>query len=154
MYHSSPKRSQIATFMGPTWGPPGSCRPQMGPMLDPRTLRSGVSFVRSVSDLRSMVVTAFLYSSSCSTGPCYNGAYLFINSSSTSDAMCQGTHHWLEQRFLGTKPLCKILLISQRRLIHIYNDTPAIFVQENLQYCGDFIWVFLSIWESFMGPLT
>ena len=25
--------SQIAWFMGPTWGPPGSCRPQVGPML-------------------------------------------------------------------------------------------------------------------------
>ena len=25
--------SLIATFMGPTWGPPGSCRPQMGPIL-------------------------------------------------------------------------------------------------------------------------
>ena len=24
---------QIAKFMGPTRGPPGSCRPQMGPML-------------------------------------------------------------------------------------------------------------------------
>ena len=24
--------SQRAKFMGPTWGPPGSCRPQMGPM--------------------------------------------------------------------------------------------------------------------------
>ena len=23
--------SQITKFMGPTWGPPGSCRPQMGP---------------------------------------------------------------------------------------------------------------------------
>ena len=27
--------------MGPTWGPPGSCRPQMGPMLIPWTLLSG-----------------------------------------------------------------------------------------------------------------
>ena len=27
--------SQIAKFMGQTWGPPGSCRPQMGPMLAP-----------------------------------------------------------------------------------------------------------------------
>ena len=35
--------SQIAKFMGPTWGPPGSCRPQMGPMLAPLTLLSGVS---------------------------------------------------------------------------------------------------------------
>ena len=25
--------TQIAKFMGPTWGPPGSCRLQMGPML-------------------------------------------------------------------------------------------------------------------------
>ena len=35
---------QIARFMGPTWGPPGSCRPQMGPMLTPRTLLSGSEF--------------------------------------------------------------------------------------------------------------
>ena len=33
---------QIAKFMGPTWGPPGSCRPQMGPMLVPWTLLSGL----------------------------------------------------------------------------------------------------------------
>ena len=42
---SGPERSswltQIAKFMGPTWGPPGSCRPQMGPMLVPWTLLSG-----------------------------------------------------------------------------------------------------------------
>ena len=34
--------SQIARFMGPTWGPPGSCRPQVGPMLTPWTLLSGI----------------------------------------------------------------------------------------------------------------
>ena len=33
--------SQIANIMGPTWGPPGSCRPQMGPMLAPWTLLLG-----------------------------------------------------------------------------------------------------------------
>ena len=33
--------TQIAKFMGPTWGPPGSWRPQMGPMLAPWTLLSG-----------------------------------------------------------------------------------------------------------------
>ena len=32
---------QIARFMVPPWGPPGSCRPQMGPMLAPWTLLSG-----------------------------------------------------------------------------------------------------------------
>ena len=29
-------------FMEATWGPPGSCRPQMGPMLAPWTLLSGL----------------------------------------------------------------------------------------------------------------
>ena len=33
--------TQIAKFMGPTWGPPGSCRPQMGPMLAAWTLLLG-----------------------------------------------------------------------------------------------------------------
>ena len=32
--------SQIAKLMGPTWGPHGSCRPQMGPMLAPWNLLS------------------------------------------------------------------------------------------------------------------
>ena len=33
--------AQIAKFMGQTWGPPGSCRPQTGPMSAPWTLLSG-----------------------------------------------------------------------------------------------------------------
>ena len=32
--------TKITKFMGPTWCPPGSCRPQMGPMLSPWTLLS------------------------------------------------------------------------------------------------------------------
>ena len=36
------KGSQIAKFMGLTWGSPGSCRPQMGPMLAPWTLLLGL----------------------------------------------------------------------------------------------------------------
>ena len=36
--------SQIARFMGPTWGPPGSCQPQMGPILAPWTLLSVIFF--------------------------------------------------------------------------------------------------------------
>ena len=42
-------RSQIAKFMGPTWGPPGSCRPQMGPMLVPWTLLSGDKWITCMS---------------------------------------------------------------------------------------------------------
>ena len=36
--------SQIAKFMGLTWGPPGCCRPQMGPILAPWNLLSGIVF--------------------------------------------------------------------------------------------------------------
>ena len=36
--------NQIAKFMGRTWGPPWSCRPQLGPILDPWTLLSGDIF--------------------------------------------------------------------------------------------------------------
>ena len=32
--------------MGPTWGPPGSCRPQMGPMMASWTLLSGCFWYR------------------------------------------------------------------------------------------------------------
>ena len=34
-------QTQIARFMGPTWGPPGSCRPQADPMSATLTLLSG-----------------------------------------------------------------------------------------------------------------
>ena len=40
-----PPPPQIARLMGPTWGPPGSCWSQMGPMLAPWTLLSGSSYV-------------------------------------------------------------------------------------------------------------
>ena len=40
--------SQIARFLGPTWGPPGSCWPQDGPMLAPGTLLSGRLFPHCV----------------------------------------------------------------------------------------------------------
>ena len=36
-----PKWTQIAKFMGPIWGSPESCRPQMGPMSAPWNLLSG-----------------------------------------------------------------------------------------------------------------
>ena len=41
---------QIARFMGPMWGPPGSCRPQMGPVLAPLTLLSGSAASRWLDD--------------------------------------------------------------------------------------------------------
>ena len=38
--------SQIAKFMGPTWAPPGSCWPQMGPISAPWSLLSGICHSR------------------------------------------------------------------------------------------------------------
>ena len=37
--------SQIARIIGPARGPPGSCRPQVGPILAPWTLLSGMSWL-------------------------------------------------------------------------------------------------------------
>ena len=48
--------SQIAKLIGPTWGPPGSCRHQMGPMLAPWTLLSDVLLRITVSS-QVIVVT-------------------------------------------------------------------------------------------------
>ena len=52
------KPSQIAKFMGPTRGPPGSCWPQLGPMLAPWTLLSGMAFDNSQSITRSQGITS------------------------------------------------------------------------------------------------
>ena len=47
----------IAKLTGPIWRPPGSCRPQMGPMLAPWTLLSG-----SARNLSTHYLTPFLFS--------------------------------------------------------------------------------------------
>ena len=54
--------TQIAKLMGPTWGPPGSCRPQMGPMLAPWTLLSGeIKFMSTSYEIVLMNVTELLW---------------------------------------------------------------------------------------------
>ena len=47
---------QIAKFMGPTWGPPGSCRPHVGPMLAPWTLLSGSALKPKSHDANLLTV--------------------------------------------------------------------------------------------------
>ena len=49
--------SQRAKFMGTTWDPFGSCQPQMGPMLAPRTLLSGVFVKHSMEQSANRYVT-------------------------------------------------------------------------------------------------
>ena len=43
-------KSLTTRLIGKTWGQPGSCRPQVGPMLASWTLLSGVTFYPVVSD--------------------------------------------------------------------------------------------------------
>ena len=45
----TPQREKFMGMMGPTWGPPGPCRPQMDPMLAPWTLLSGSVQFRKLS---------------------------------------------------------------------------------------------------------
>ena len=53
-HHVLPVTTQIARFVWPTWGPPGSCRPQVGPMLAPWTLLSGYHDVIPCAHLRNV----------------------------------------------------------------------------------------------------
>ena len=48
--------TQIARFTGSTWGPPGSCRPQMGLKLAPWTLLSGKPFQKLTIPLIFVVI--------------------------------------------------------------------------------------------------
>ena len=52
--------SQIARFMGPTWRPPGSCRPQVGPMLATWTLLSGMTFLYTIVSTRPVLLILIL----------------------------------------------------------------------------------------------
>ena len=62
------KLSKKAKFIGPAWGPPGSCRPQMGPMLAPWAFLSGMSALSGdlstvdivMAMLRSLIVNSSL----------------------------------------------------------------------------------------------
>ena len=54
--------TQIAKFMGPPWGPPGSCRPQMGPHVGPMNLAIGECTSTQVSHciLYSIAILSFI----------------------------------------------------------------------------------------------
>ena len=49
----------IARFLGPTWGPSGAGRTQVGPMLAPGTLLSGIVSITLLQTLCEMVQNAF-----------------------------------------------------------------------------------------------
>ena len=70
-------KPQIARFMGPTWGPPGSCRSQKGPMLAPWTLLSG--HVEHVpQNWCAFFCVLFVVLITFFNGPCGTFAYIFL----------------------------------------------------------------------------
>ena len=101
----------IAKFMGPTRGPPGSCRPQMGPMLAPWTLLSGYCKLLAFGDL-CFSVTAACYERISFGNKCHY--------------------------FIITKPLPELLLTHRQfgswiKLQWIIYQNTTICIQENGQ---------------------
>ena len=118
--------TQTTKFMGPTWGPPGSCPPQMCPLLAPWTLLSGnlwklISVPPSLSlsftlyqayDLNCPLESDFtvLFLALGNVHVQQNHANTMMNSSPPSAAyMCQSTRTAIVQVIacgpFGTKPL-------------------------------------------------
>ena len=64
--------SQIAKFMGPTWDPPGSCRPQIGPMLAPWTLLSGIVWEYETDKITGYYKPNQLLAPKCRIAKCNN----------------------------------------------------------------------------------
>ena len=85
--------SHKAKFMGPTWGPPGSCRPQMGPMLAPWNLLSGLA----QGSGNSSVSNTGLPQSSLSHPYIYCSEYslAFLSSSNFLRDSCSSCCAWL-----------------------------------------------------------
>ena len=67
---------QIAKFMGPTWGPPGYCRPQMGSLLAPWTLLS--RFVSTCTQRSKIQACDQLISHPLHESTCYSVTCIYI----------------------------------------------------------------------------
>ena len=63
--------TQIAMFMGPTWGPSGSCRSQMGPMMTSWTVLSGIPWYPGTC----RVVVESRICSYCKSFKCWSSTY-------------------------------------------------------------------------------
>ena len=57
----------IAIFMGPTWGPPGAARTQVGPMLATWTLLSGISSFNCFFFWYELLLEVLSYTVCCHT---------------------------------------------------------------------------------------
>ena len=98
---------QITKFMGPTQSPSGSCRPQMGPMLAPWTLLSGIHCLYDEVDATSSRIHVDQYRSHsnswdiCSLRGCFTNDYslvIKIRRCIVTSASCWLTQYLYTQR--------------------------------------------------------
>ena len=91
-----PIYTQIAKFMGPAWGPPGACWPQMGPTLAPWTLLSGYLSVGSlkywISLLTNLSTNVAVPEVALIEGP-------VLPNDSGSEWTSQCDSHWLRNKY-------------------------------------------------------
>ena len=99
--------AQIAKFKGPTWGPPGSCRPQMGPMLAPWTLLSACWLLSVTCRHSKDWVQVRLY----------RGLALEISNASGHQQKNQRNNPKFIYNFPGSK-LEPVVVISIMRVVH------------------------------------
>ena len=80
--------AQIAKFMGPTWGQPGSCRPQMDPRLAPWTLLSGcIVCMLQLAGRNELIVSTELQQALISS--CHHG---FVGDETCPPIACRIVH--------------------------------------------------------------
>ena len=98
--------------MGPAWGPPGSYRPQMCPMLAPWTLLSGFSY---------LMETCYITWSHQPPWPSVGGAYCFQCDSSMFvgnglivrfKSLHESRRQWGNTLWYNTAKLCTVLLTA------------------------------------------
>ena len=126
--------SQIAKFMGPTWGPPGSCWPEMGTMLVPWTSLSGMLINWPLGDV---VVISKVKSSNTCYGLCswlfpvklFSGEchWKLLMKKSTLILVtawcCQARNHYLSQcwpRSMSPYEITKTQWVNSLRLSDAY----------------------------------
>ena len=113
------RTTQIAKFMGPAWGPPGSCRPQMGPMLAPRTLLSGYTAPLTLSAcLIDHLMLALI----------------------TPQRTSQG---WLKKHYIQDVSECKLTHLTLDKMAAIFADAIFRCIFVNKKFCI-LIWILLK----------
>ena len=116
-YSTLSKTTQIAKFMGPTWGPPGSCRPQMSPILAPQTLLSGhCTIVKGHTPTDKYTMPVNHISVSCNAIIFYAQYFLWTNVECSISMLCE--------RYLSCRTWCRAIdqIVSWANLLPLPTD--------------------------------